>query len=393
MPLTDINCKRAKPKDKSYKLHDENALYLLVKINGGKYWRMDYRYGGKPKTVHFGTYPTISLREAREKCLDARKLIKDGKDPSLVKKQAKIQHKILVNDTFKTIAQEWYNRTQDKWSQRYASNVLNMLERDVYPQIGMVPIKEITPQIILLVVNYIEARGALTTAKLCLQKIGEIFRYAVGAGQVDRDVTVDVRKVVRVPMKSHHAWLDEDGLAEFIGQLNNYHNDVVRQALKLMLLTFPRTSEFIGASVDEFDLERCIWVIPTHRMKLKKEQKEQEGKHDHIIPLSTQARLVAHCIIESTESQLMFPNIKEHTLLYAIYKMGFKGRLTTHGIRSTASTILNEHLHNKDVIESQLAHKNKDKVRASYDHSLYIDHRRELMQWWSDFLYDKGLKL
>jgi integrase len=386
MPLTDTICKNAKIAQKSRKLSDGYGLYLEIMPNGSKYWRLKYRYGGKEKRLAFGVYPEISLKEAREKRDKARRLLAEGTDPSQAKKQEKLKHHINKMNSFEAIAREWHDHRKLGWTVRHADYVLRRLEVDIFSVIGFRPIHEISAPELLSALRQIENRGAIDIAHRALQTTGQVFRYAIATGRAERDISADLRGALKTHRASHYARLEAKELPEFFAKLEEYDGDLqTKLALKLLVFTFVRTGELRGAKWEEIDLDKAEWRIPPERMKMR---------DPHIVPLSNQAIDIIKSLEPISKHRThLFPNrnrplscISENTLLYAIYRMGYHNRATAHGFRATASTILNEHGFRADVIERQLAHAERNKVRASYNHAQYLPERREMMQWWGNYL-------
>ena len=386
MALTDTTVRNAKPLAKPYKLADAQGMYLHVKPNGGKHWRLKYRFNGKEKLMALGTYPDVSLAQARERKMEARKLLTSNIDPSEVKKAEK---RGLLEDhanSFETIAREWHENQRLSWTPRHASYVLRRLEADLFPPLGSLSIQNMTAPQLLATLRTIESRGAIDLAHRAHQVCGQIFRYAIATGRAIRDVSSDLRGALKTRGITHHAKLEAAELPEFLSKLEDYDGGLqTKIGLKLMLLTFVRTTELRGARWEEFYLDKQEWRIPAERMKMR---------DPHIVPLSTQAlALIQELKLLTGHSKHLFPNrnkpqafISENTFLYALYRMGYHSRATTHGFRGTASTILNEHGFRPDVIERQLAHAERNKVRASYNSAQYLPERRSMMQWWANYL-------
>jgi integrase len=392
MPLTDIKIKNAKIKDKQYKLTEGEGMYLLVHPNGGKYWRLKYKFAGKEKTLALGTYPTISLVEARDKRFSAKKQIAEGIDPSQEKQEQKLQQILSSENSFENIARQWHQKNNAKWKPRHANYILKRLEADIFPVIGFRPIDQINAPELLATIQKIEKRGAIDIAHRALQTSGQVFRYAIATGRAKRDISADLKGALTVKKTTHHAKLEEDQLPEFLKRLENYDGESqTKLAFKFLILTFVRTIELLGAKWEEINFDNKEWHIPPERMKMKQK---------HIVPLSKQALAILKEMQKiSGNREFIFPSQKnankfmsENTLLYAIYRMGYYSRATTHGFRSTASTILNEKGFNKDHIERQLAHGERDKVRATYNHAQYLPERHKLMQWWANYLDKLGGK-
>jgi integrase len=386
MPLNDIKCKNIKPKDKIFKVSDEKGLYLEVNPSGSKYWRLKYRFDGKEKRLAFGVYPEVSLKEARDKADEARRKIKDSIDPSAEKKLAKITRMVEAENSFEHVAREWHDKQKDRYTLKHYKAVLTRLENDAFPLLGSRPINQIKAPELLVTVQKIEKRGAVDLSHRVLQTCGQIFRYAIATGRTDRDISADLRGALTVRKKVNHANLKEDQLPEFLQRLENYHGEPqTKIALQMLVLTFVRTAELRGMKWSEINFETAEWHIPAERMKMREK---------HIVPLSKQViELMKHVRTLHNNQNFVFPSrinphksTSENTLIYAIYRMGYHSKTTAHGFRATASTILNEKNFRADVIEKQLAHGERNKVRASYNHAQYLPERKEMMQWWANHL-------
>jgi integrase len=390
MPLTAIEIKEAKAEATQYKMTDGEGMFLLVKPNGGKYWQLKYRYNGKEKLISLGVFPKTSLKEARNKRAEVKKLLSEKIDPSAERKMSKQQLALNHENNFKAIAVEWHELQKDKWTPKHAKTVLTRLEKDTFPALGDRPIKDITAQEILAMLKKIEARGAIDLAHRAQQTAGQILRYAISTGRAQIDVTINLRGALKTQKKKSHAYLKADELPTFLAKLDEYDTgyDGDKQtqiATKLLLLTFVRTGELRGAKWSEINFEEAEWRIPPERMKMREL---------HIVPLSKQAlSLFEEMRHLSGNYEHVFPNrskpmqvMSENTILFSLYRMGYRSRTTAHGFRATASTILNEKGFNKDHVEVQLSHGERDQVRGSYNHALYLDQRKVMMQWWADYL-------
>jgi integrase len=386
MALTDLKARTAKPRDKAYKLADNHGLYLLVSPRGAKWWRLKYRLAGKEKVLALGVYPEVTLAEARDKQAIARKLINNGQDPVDAKREQKRLGMARAENSFERVAKEWHENQKGRWSAKHASRVLKSLEREIFPTIGAKPIHDIQAPAILEVIRRIEKRGALDVASRALQRVSAVFRYAIITGRTTYNPAADLVGSLKTRKVTHRAALSRAQLPEFLTRLNAYDGQpLTRLALRLLVLTFARASELCGARWEEFDLERAEWRIPAERMKMQSE---------HSVPLSRQAITVLKELEPLTGSYvLVFPNrsnvsrpMSGNTLLYAMYNMGYHSKATVHGFRATASTILNEMGFRPDVIERQLAHVERNKVRAAYHRSEYLEDRRQLLQAWGDFV-------
>lgn len=383
MALTDTAVRQAKPADKPRKLTDGAGLYLLINKTG-KYWRWDYRHGDKRRTMALGVYPAVSLADARAQHLQARKRLAAGEDPMAERKQAK-QGQLT---TFEAVARQWWEHWSAERSERHANQVLTRLEADIFPEIGRLPATEIPSSAFRDAVKKIEARGALDIAKRALQTCGQIMRYAVAHDLAERNPVADVRPadVLKARKKRNYARVDAKELPALLTAIDGYvGGDHTRLALQLMALTFVRTSELIGARWGEFDLEAARWDIPAERMKMKA---------PHIVPLSRQALAVLEQLeAVSYGNDLVFPGdvkrtqpMSNNTILYALYRMGYRGRMTGHGFRGVASTLLHEQGWPHEHIELQLAHQERDDTSAAYNHALYLKQRGKMMQAWADYL-------
>ncbi len=380
--LTDTQVRATKPAERSRRLADRDGLYLQIEPSGGRYWRFNYRFNGKQKTLALGVYPDVSLVKARLRLREAREQLADGLDPSVRKK--------AVGKTFEAVAPEWHARWSAPLKGRYADYVLARLEADVFPTIGEQLPSEIPTSAFRDVAQKIEARGAYEIARRVLQKCGQIMRYAVAHDYAIRNPVVDVRPadILRPRKRRHYLRVGAKELPRLLIDIGNYvGGEHARLALKLMSLTFVRTSELIGARWPEFDLGASRWDISAERMKMKT---------PHIVPLSAQAKLVLEELKAISYCRdFVFPGdvnpempMSGNTLLFALYRMGYRGRMTGHGFRGVASTILHEQAWPHEHIELQLAHQERDDISAAYNHALYLEPRARMMQAWADYLDD-----
>lgn len=389
MKLTDTRCRNIKPNVKHQKLFDGGGLYLEVTPTGSKIWKLKYRFLKKEKKLSIGSYPIISLKEAREKRDEAKKLILNNIDPSLAKQQIQKQAFTDAQNTFERIALEWHEVFRSKWSIQHGDLILKRLKRDIFPKMGQIPIKQITPSILLNVLKQIEKRGVFETTKRNRQYCGQIFRYAVAKGLLDRDVSVDIIGAFTHVRVKHFAALEGDDLPEFLNKLNMNEARLFPQtriAIKLMLLTFVRTNELLNAKWKEINFNEKVWIIPAERMKMRKA---------HIVPLSTQTvqlfeNLKAfggdweHCFLSHINPKKTMSN---NTILYALYRMGYKGKTTGHGFRSLAMTVIKEKLgYRHEVVDRQLAHSHRNSVDAAYDRAQFLNERKKMMQDWADYI-------
>lgn len=388
MPLTDLSVRNAKPGPKLQKLSDGRGLQLHITAAGSKLWRWAYRFDGKQKLMALGIYPDVSLAQARQTANEARALLAEGTDPMEQRKTDKIKQERSVDNTFEIIARAWWKHWSPARSARHAEYVIRRLEADVFPSLGTRPVDEIHAPEVVKMIKIIEERGALDIAKRSLQTCGQIFRYAIAHGYATRNPATDIRPgdILTVRKKQNYARLDAKELPDLLRRIEVYQgSSVTRLAMKLMAMTFVRTSELIGARWEEFDLDKARWDIPSERMKMRT---------PHIVLLSRQTVQLLRTLHTLTgHRELLFPGDRDHrkpmsnnTILKALERMGYKGRMTGHGFRGIASTVLHEQGWPHEHIELQLAHQERDDTSAAYNHAQYLKPRAEMMQWWSDYL-------
>lgn len=397
MALNDIQVKTAKPKEKDYKLTDGEGLYLLITVNGGKRWRFKYRFDGKEKLLAFGTYPDISLSEARNRRHEARNLVANGLDPSAEKKAAKEAKAELKANSFETIARDWHWHMLDRkeWSQEHATTILNRLDQDIFPWIGSKPITEVAAKEIKSILDRIRSRGVIETARRALTIMGQVYRYAILTDRAEYDISAGFRGYLPSISKTRKhmaAVTDPKELAPLLRAIDTYQGSLVAQcALKLLPLVFVRPGELRHMEWSEIDFETAEWSIPAAKMKMKQ---------PHLVPLSRQAIAILKEIQPLTgNSNYVFPSTRSHsrcmsdnTINASFRRMGFDGdTITGHGFRATARTILDEILHQRiDIVEHQLAHAVKDPNGRAYNRTAHLVERRKMMQLWADYL--DGLK-
>ena len=387
MPLTNTQVSQSKPRERDYKISDVSGLYLLVKKSGAKYWRMDYRINGKRPTLAIGVYPAISLKQARLARDRAKELVAQGIDPNTEKKKEKRLAKMRVSNTFEAVARDWHKSKSngDRWKEKHSARVMTALERRVFPFIGDIPIVDVSAPDVLALLRKMESEGIGEGTRRVKQWVGDIFLYAIAEGRTMQNPAYGLEKALKpMPRVQHQKRLAISELGGFIRDLEQYDGD--RQTIlgfKLIILTFVRTSELRYAEWSEFDLDNAVWTIPPEHMKMEE---------THIVPLSRQAvEVLRELLILNGNHKYVLPSavrrtkpISENTLLGTIYRMGYKGKTTVHGFRGTASTALNEAGFNKDVIERQLAHAERNRIRAAYNHAEYMQDRIKMMQWWAD---------
>jgi integrase len=390
--LSDAKARNAKPKARPYKLSDGEGLFLVVMPSGSKYWRLRYFFAGKEKLLALGVYPDISLADARDRRAQARKTVAAGKDPGEVKKEAKRLTTLRAVNSFEVVAREWLETRKHKWASSSSRQTTARLEQHVFPKMGQRPLAEINPPEVLAMLRTVEARGTLETAHRVMRICGQIFMYAIATGRAERNPVPDLRGALKSPVSKHYAFLNAGDLTEYLKKVDAYDGSpLTTLALRFLLLTFVRTNELRAAQWREINWDKAEWRIPAERMKMKEL---------HIVPLSTQAVSTLRDIQKhSGNREYVFPNyhnparfMSENAMLYALYRMGYHSRATGHGFRSTASTILNENGFRADVIERQLAHGERNDVRAAYNHAQYLPERRTMMQWWADYLDELASK-
>ncbi len=388
MALTDTGIKALKAGQKPRKHFDAASLFLLVTPNGGKWWRFKYRFGGKEKLISFGTYPEVPLKDARNKRDQARRDIAADIDPGIKRKAEKDSKSVQAANSFEVIAREWFTKHESSWVASHSSKIIRRLERDVFPWLGSRPISEVTAAELLSVLRRVEGRNALDTAHRTLQNCSQVFRYAVATLRAKRDPTTDLRGALPPVKQSHHPSITEPkAIGELLRAIDGYSGSFITQcALKLAPLTFVRPGELRKAEWAEFDLDGTEWRIPAERMKMREL---------HIVALSIQAIQVLRELHALTGTgKYVFPGARtngrpmsENTVNAALRRLGYTSdEMTGHGFRSMASTRLNEQGWNRDVVERQLAHAERDDVRAAYNYAEHLSERRKMMQHWAEYL-------
>lgn len=388
MTLTDTQIRKVKTREKPFKMADEKGLFLLINPNSSKLWRFKYRFAEKEKSLSIGIYPDITLAEARKKRDEARQLLADGIDPGMAKQLKKRAKKLGPENAFEAIAREWHIKFSSKWTGEHGAKLLYRLEKDVFPWLGQRPISEITPPELLIVLRRIENRGAIETAHRVQQNCGQVFRYAIATGRAERDISADLRGAIPPVKKQHLASIiDPKAIGDLLRAIKNYNGYLVTKcALQLAPLVFVRPGELRKAEWCEFDFETAEWRIPPEKMKMR---------IAHIVPLSNQALIILHEIRALTgHGKYVFPSLRSpnrpmsnNAVLAALRRLGYtKEEMTGHGFRSMASTLLNEQGWNRDAIERQLAHAERNNIRAAYNYAEYLPERRRMMQHWADYL-------
>ena len=389
MPLTDRAAGNAKAREKPYKLFDSEGLYLLVQPDGAKYWRLKYRFAGKEKLLSLGVYATVSLKQARERRAKAKVSLAQGRDPSAERQAEKQSQKIAAANTLQAIAEEWHAKNVHSWSADYADWVIRALKADIFPWLGSRPIANMEPPELLQALRRIESRGAIVTTHRVRNNLEQIYGYAIACGVATRNPAADLRRALKpAPEKKHHASVkDPKSVGELLRAIQNYKGSFITKcALRFAPLVFVRPGELRKAQWSEFDLEAGEWRIPGERMKMGV---------PHIVPLAPQAVAILRDIQPLTGTgRYVFPSsrsrsepMSENTINAALRRLDYSsGEMTGHGFRSMASTLLNEAGWNRDAIERQLAHGEKDKVRAAYNAAEFLPLRRQMLKAWADYL-------
>ena len=385
MPLTDTTLRAIKPSDKLQKLFDGGGLFLAISPSGTKSWRLKYRYAGKEKLLTLGQYPLVSLKDAKERAIDAKKTLSAGKDPIVERKYAQQQQL----NSFELIAREWHEKQSPVWVSTYSKSVLMKLEKHVFPYIGSRPIAEISAPELLAMLRKREARGSILEAHMIRGICGLVFRYAVASGRAERDPSYDLRGALAAYSGKHYpAVIEPDKVGELLLTIDNYQQSfVLRSAMQFLALTFCRSTEVRHAEWSEFDFDDMLWRTSAAKMKMSR---------DHIVPLSSQAVRILESMRPLTgDSRYVFRTswsgedrpIGQTTLISALRRMGIKKEdMCTHGFRSMASTLLNEQGYHADVIERQLAHVPYGRVRGIYNRAEYLPERRTMMQDYANYL-------
>ncbi|MDR0620455.1 MAG: integrase arm-type DNA-binding domain-containing protein [Deltaproteobacteria bacterium] len=395
MPLTDKEIKSLKVKDdkvqkgqKAQRFSDSNGLYLYVTLSGQKSWRFNFRFAGKQHTVTFGTYPLVSLKEARDKLVDAKRAIKAGINPAAQKQALKEAKQAATLNTFDVVAREWFERKKIGKVDSYSCRIWGRVDKELLPFLKTRDIAEITAPELLETLRKVEDRGAVDTAHRCLQYCGQIFRYAISTGRMTHDISADLKGALKPAIHSHMASLTEpDDIGGLLRAIDSYTgNLIVKAALKMAPYVFVRPGELRHAEWSEINFEKAEWRIPAEKMKMRQ---------IYIVPLATQVIDILEGLHPYTgHGRFLFPSMRTNvrpisdvTLLAAIRTLGFsKDQMTIHGFRSIASTMLNELGFNRDWIERQLAHGEHNSVRAAHNYAEYLPERRKMMQSWADYL-------
>lgn len=387
MALTDVAIRNAKPAEKPVKMTDGGGLYLLLNPNGSRWWRLDYRFGGKRKTLSMGVYPEVGLKDARERRDAARKLLANDIDPGENRKAAKAAKVEEVTNSFEVVAREWFGKHRGTWAPSHADKIIARLENDVFPWLGNRPVADINAPDVLEVLRRIEGRGTLDTAHRAKGNISQVMRYAIATGRAQRDPCPDLRGALPPAKESNFpAITDPKAVAELLRAIDAFKGTfVVRCALLLAPLLFVRPGELRRAEWGGFDLDKAEWRYFVTKTKT-----------EHIVPLASQAVAILRDLHALTgRGRYVFPGrdpqkaMSEATVNAALRRLGYdtKTEITGHGFRAMARTILHEELHVKpEVIEHQLAHKVPDALGTAYNRTKFLRERRAMMQQWADYL-------
>jgi integrase len=397
MALTDTGIRKARPQCKPYKLSDGAGLYVWITPSGGRKWRASYRHDGKQKTMTFGGYPEVSLALARERHRDARKLLAQGIDPMEQRKAVKTAQDAASVNSFASVTARWLEHWQQAKSARHVDSVRRRMAADILPVLGSRPIGAIEAPEVVAMTKAIEQRGAHDIAKRSLQMTGQVFRYAIAHGYAKRNPAVEIRPsdILKSVRKVNYPRIDAKELPELLRKVEVYQGThITRIAIKLLALTFVRTSELIEAKWSEFNFDTARWDIPAERMKMRT---------PHVVPLAKQTLETLEILRPlSGGSEWLFPGdrnrskpMSNNTILKGLERMGYKGKMTGHGFRGLASTVLHEQGYAHDHIELQLAHAPRNAVSAAYNHALYLEPRAKMMSDWADFLEltQRGVRL
>ncbi|EOV1170828.1 integrase domain-containing protein [Vibrio fluvialis] len=386
--LTAREVSSAKPREKPYRLGDGGGLFLYVRKSGTKSWECRYvkPATGKPTYTGIGSFPDVSLADARLKATEVRKLVSDGIDPQLVKAEQKAKTTSEQNNTFKAVATLWMDTKRNRIKEKTIEGNWRKLELYAFPEIGSIPVSMLSAPMAIAALKPIEKKGQLETVKRTAQLINEVMTYAVNAGMIHANPLSGIREVFRKPKVQHMLALLPHELPELVQTVARANMAVTTKSLiEWQLHTMTRPNEAAGARWCEIDIESAVWTIPADRMKMNKE---------HQIPLTTQTLAILEAVRPiSGHREYVFPSIRDpkkptdtESINKALSRIGFKGRTTAHGLRSLASTTLNEQGFNADVIEAALAHTDKNAIRKAYNRTSYLEQRRPLMAWWSDHI-------
>lgn len=387
MALTVLAIKHLKPKAVAYRVADSGGLCLEVSPAGGKLWRYRFTFNGKAQMIALGKFPEVTLEQARRQRDEARALVKAGKHPTREKKAQKLRKIVEGEQTFEKVARHWMELKGKNLNAKYHKQSLARMEQHIFPMIGALPITEITIPDVARVVEKIGSLGIVETAHRMKQVMAQVFRYAAQRGLCQYNPAADLRDILPSQEEKHYPCIHPRELHDLLKAMAAYQGDVLtNSAMKLLALTFVRTGELIGAQWAEIDFDREEWHIPKERMKMRR---------PHVVPLSRQALDILKSLHEVTGTKVHvfhsqrsrnIKHISNGAVLMALRRMGYQGKMTGHGFRALASTILNEKGYPPDVIERQLAHEDEDKIRSAYNRAEYLLERKKMMQDYADYL-------
>jgi integrase len=384
--LTDTKVKQSRPKASPYKLADDKGLYLYVSPKGAKSWRYDYRFAGKRFTLTLGRYPDMPLAKARKYHQEARESLASGHNPSLIKRQTRQARVLEAADTFKAVGESWFAAKEAGRSKSWKENSRRWLDKVIYPEIGSLPMRAIRPADLLALLKRLEKAGKLRTAVCVRQLIAQIFDFGISNLRAESNPAHSVRKAIEYPRPQGSRPLSPTEIPVLLAAVDNYTGKAqTKYAFRLLFLTMARKTELTEAKWQEIDFEKGEWRVPAERMK---------GKQEHVVPLSAQATAYFKELKNlAGDSEFVFPHfgrvdrsMSASTLNVMLERIGYRRKFSPHGIRKTASTQLNEQGFRADVIERQLAHVERDLVRATYNKAEYLVERRQMLQQWADYL-------
>ena len=388
MPLTDYACKSAKPRLKLYKLSDYAGLCLRVTPTGGKYWVMRYRFDGKEKDFSLGVYPTVSLLAAREARDEAKKALREGRNPAIERITKRLETNKSQGNTFEEVAEDWLKTKSNRLTPRYKDAIASRLKADIYPELGKLPIGTIKPQHLLRSLKKVQARGAIETSHRLKQYCSMVFRFAIASDITDHDPAFNLKDALVTHKSEHLASIESGDLPDLLKKLADPEVGMgmqTRLAMRFLMLTFVRTREMTDAAWAEFDLKKKLWIVPAERMKMGRA---------HMVPLSRQTCEILKTMRKLSNSPYVFPGhhsahkpMSNMAILKGLERKGYKGRMTGHGFRALATTILREELkYPYEIVDLQLAHAPRNKIKAAYDRAKFIDERTKMMQVWADYI-------
>jgi integrase len=386
--LTDIQVKNLKARAKPKKFPDGNGLYLYLSTTGTKSWRLDYSFQSKRKTLTLGVYPDLSLRDARESVIEAKKTLRAGIDPGSKKKLLMENDGYKASYSFKEVALEWFKLKKADKNEAYTTRILGRIKKDIFPFLANSAINKISALDLLVILRRIESRGAIVTAQRCLQYCGQIFRYAIATGRASHDISADLKGALQTAQHTHFSSVKtSEALGELLRSIDSYTgNVIVKAALQMAPYVFVRPGELRHAEWAEISLDKGEWRIPEEKMKMKQ---------THIVPLAPQVvEILKELKYYTGHHRFLFPSmrgedrpISDMTLLSALRRLGYsREEMTVHGFRSIASTLLNEQGYNRDWIERQLAHGERNSIRGAYNYAEYLPQRRTMMCEWANYL-------